>query len=160
MEGPSCLKDMEVPPYTGEGNEALRVRIPGNSWKTTLLWKPALVGPGKCLLWVLKRSSGGLWRTALVGSGTAGTESGGLELLFLGTLGQAAVLGWALGISACLFLYQLKGMLRMNPSDLGSTGTPWRVCVGDKKIHFGREWGCSQCPFPVPLGMLCLWHEP
>lgn len=85
MGDPSCLKDVEVPPC-GSGGEILGVSsVPGNQpW------------------WALENSSGGLWRTALVGSGTPSTEAGP-ELLFPGTLGQAPVPGWALEISACLY---------------------------------------------------------
>lgn len=91
-------------------------------------------------LWCfLESHSGGLWKMALEnttgGSGTPSTE-GGLDLLFLGTLGQAAVLGWVLEVSACLCLYQPKGLLRINPTDLGSTGA---LCGGLGLLVFVRR---------------------
>lgn len=53
MEDPSCLKDMEVPPCTGEGGEA--------SEMSSI--------PGKQLWYGVETSSGGPWKMAVVGSG-------------------------------------------------------------------------------------------
>lgn len=114
------------PSLVGSGKWLWKSPLVG-SWRMSLvcsgkqLWKTPLMGPGKHLCWALENISGRPWRPALMGSGTSSTE-GGLKCLFLGPLGQAVVPGWALEISACLFLYQQRGMLRINPTDLGSTG--------------------------------------
>lgn len=146
MGDPLCLKDMGVPPCTGEGGEALGVSsVPGKQlwygletssgglWRLAVVdcpsvvcsgkqsWKPALVWSGEWLVWALESISGkDLWKSVLVWSGNQ-------LWCFLETI-SGGLWKMALEITTGGLLENVSGVLWKTALENTSDG-PWKTSL-------------------------------